>query len=198
MKKIIYSVIAILCFGVTMVNAQNNRTNLTYAVGFATGDLGDYISQPSWRGFNIEVLKMVSEKVGVGGSFSWNVFYEAKDYDTYVRGTASLSGKQYRYSNNMPMSLNVNYYLTAGQKVIPYVGLGTGVMYTRRNTDMNIYTIEQEAWNFLLQPQVGIEISNEYSSAFTIAAKYFYGFAAQDFDKAQSYISLNVGWTFKS
>jgi hypothetical protein len=198
MKKIVYSVIIIMILGVTMTNAQNSRTSLTYAVGFATGDLGEYISQPSWRGFNIESLKMISEKVGVGGSFSWNVFYEAQDYDTYTRGTASLSGKQYRYSNNLPMSLNVNYYLTAGQKIIPYVGLGTGVMYTRRNTDMNLYTIEQEAWNFLLQPQFGIEIANEYSSAFTIVAKYFYGFAAQDFDKAQSYISLNVGWTFKS
>jgi hypothetical protein len=198
MKKIVYSVITIMILGITVMNAQNSRTSLTYAVGFATGDLGEYISQPSWRGFNIESLKMISEKVGVGGSFSWNVFYEAQDYDTYTRGTASLSGKQYRYSNNLPMSLNVNYYLTAGQKIIPYVGLGTGVMYTRRNTDMNLYTIEQEAWNFLLQPQFGIEIANEYSSAFTIVAKYFYGFAAQDFDKAQSYISLNVGWTFKS
>jgi len=184
--------------GVTMVNAQYSRSTLTYAVGFATGDLGDFIAQPSWRGFNVEILKMMSEKVGVGGSFSWNVFYEAKDYDTYTKGTASLSGKQYRYSNNLPMSLNVNYYMNPGQKVNSFVGLGTGVMYTRRNTDMNIYTIEQEAWNFLLQPQLGIEISNDFSSSFTIVAKYFYGFAAQDFDKAQSYISLNVGWTFKS
>ena len=71
-------------------------------------------------------------------------------------------------------------------------------MYTRRNTDMNLYTIEQEAWNFVLQPQIGIEIDNQYSSAFTIVAKYFYGFSAGDLDKAQSYITLGVGWIFKS
>jgi len=198
MKKIVFSICSILLLSISVLHAQHNRTTLTYAVGFGTGDLGEFISQPSWRGFNIEVLKMLNDKVGVGGSFSWNVFYEAKDFDTYTQGTASLSGKQYRYSNNLPMSLNVNYYLNPGQKVNAFVGLGTGVMYTRRNTDMNIYTIEQEAWNFLLQPQVGIEITNQYASAFTIAAKYFNGFPSGDLEKAQSYISLNVGWTFKS
>jgi hypothetical protein len=198
MKKIFYSICAILLLTTSVALAQQSRTSLTYAVGFGTGDLGDFISQPSFRGFNIECLKMTSTKIGVGGSFGWNVFYDERNYDTYTKGSASLSGKQYRYSNNLPLLANFDYYMNPGQKVNSYVGLGTGVIYTRRNTDMNLYTLEQEAWNFALQPQIGLEFDNSFSSAFTIAAKYFYGFSAGDFDKPQSYITVNIGWTFKS
>jgi len=136
--------------------------------------------------------------MGIGFSLGWNVFYEEKPYETYTFENQSLSGKQYRYSNHVPMLASFDYYLTAGQKINPFIGLGTGVMYSRRNTDMNLYTIEQEAWNFTLQPQIGIEIDNNLSSAFTIIAKYYNGFAAGDLPADQSYFSINVGWTFKS
>ncbi len=198
MKKIFNLLIILLVFGTTMLTAQQSRTSLTYGVGFPVGDLGDFVSKTSFRGIALDYRNMYSEKLGMGVSFGWNVFYDARDYDTYTKGTASLSGKQYRYSNNLPMLVSFDYYLNPGQKVNKYVGLGTGVMYTRRNTDMNLYTLEQEAWNFTLQPQIGLEFDNTYSSAFTIVLKYFYGFAAGDLEKAQSYLSLNFGWTFKS
>ena len=199
MKKIYYFIIALFLLSATTISAQNNsRTYLTYAVGFGTGDLGEFISTPSWRGASLDFLHMINPNVALGGSVAWNVFYEEKDYDTYTDGTASLSGKQYRYSNNLPLLVNFNYYLNPDAKVIPFVGLGTGAMYTRRNTDMNIYTIEQDAWGFTLAPQVGIELNQDFGSAFTVMVKYYNGFKAGDFDKGQSYITLNVGWVFKS
>jgi hypothetical protein len=167
-------------------------------MGFGMGDLGDFISKPSFRGATLDFRQMTSDKLGIGFSLGWNVFYEEKSYDTYVFENQSLSGKQYRYSNHVPMLASFDYYLTAGQKINPFIGLGTGVMYTRRNTDMNLYTVEQEAWNFSLQPQIGIEIDNNISSSFTVIAKYYNGFAAGDLDENQSYFSINVGWTFKS
>ena len=197
MHKLYLIIIGLMLLSSTAIHAQN-KTTLTYAVGFGTGDLGEFINSPSWRGANLDFRQMVQEDIGVGLSVGWNVFYKEQPFDTYTAGTASLSGKQYRYSNNIPMMGAVDYYLSQGQRINPFVGLGTGVMYTRRNTDMNLYTIEQEAWNFLLQPQVGIEIDNNISSSFTVIAKYFYGFEAGDLPKPQSYITLNVGWTFKS
>lgn len=197
MKKILLSICALMVLGITAMHAQT-KTSLTYGIGFGMGDLGDFISKPSFRGATLDFRQMTSDKLGIGFSLGWNVFYEEKSYDTYTFENQSLSGKQYRYSNNVPMLASFDYYLTAGQRINPFVGLGTGVMYTRRNTDMNLYTVEQEAWNFTLQPQIGIEIDNNISSSFTIIAKYYNGFAAGDFDKNQSYISLNIGWTFKS
>ena len=198
MNRIYYCIIALFMLSSTISSAQHSRTYLTYAVGFGTGDLGDFISQPSWRGASLDFFSMLNPNVGIGGSGAWNVFYEAKDYDTYTAGTASISGKQYRYHNQIPLLANVNYYLNPENKLIPFIGLGTGVMYSRRNTDMNIYTIEQEAWNFTLAPQAGFEINNSMAAGLTVMVKYYNGFKAGDFEKPLSYITLNLGWVFKS
>jgi len=198
MKKIIFPITTLLLLVFSTVSAQRARTLLTYDVGFTMGDLGDFISKPSFRGVSLDFYNMVNEKLGVGGGVSWNVFYEAKDFDTYTKGTTSLSGKQYRYSNHFPMLAHVNYYLNPGQRFNSFIGLGTGVMYTRRNTDMNLYTIEQEAWQFALAPQIGFELENDLHNAFTVLVKYMNGFKSGDFELSQSYLSLNVGWTFKS
>ena len=95
------------------------------------------------------------------------------------------------------MLLGGNYYMNPGEKMSPFIGLNTGVMYTRRNTDMNLYTLKQEAWNFALQPQIGLQINNGITSATTIMLKYYQGFKAGDFDENQSYFTLNVGFVFR-
>lgn len=196
MKNITYIITAFLLCAVTMSHAQSN-TALTYSMGFGTGDLGDFISPTSFRGATLDFYKMTSPNVGIGGSLGWNTFYEAKDYDTYEYKNSSLTGKQYRYSNHVPMLIAANYYMNPGEKMSPFIGLGTGVMYTRRNTDMNLYTLEQEAWNFVLQPQVGLQINNSLTSATTIMFKYYNGFAAGDLDENQSYFTINVGFVFR-
>ncbi len=196
MKTITHIIIAFLFCTGTLLNAQSN-TYLTYGIGFGTGDLGNYIEKASFRGASLDFRKLVQPNIGVGFSLGWNVFYEEKAFDTYTIGTESLSGKQFRYSNNIPMLVGADYYLKPRASVSPFLGLSTGVMYTRRNTDMNLFTLEQRAWNFALQPQVGVQFNNSITSATTIMLKYFYGFKAGDLAKPQSYFSLNVGFVFR-
>lgn len=196
MKKILYISALFLLFASARMDAQTN-TSLTYSMGFATGDLADFISKASFRGATLDFRKMARPDLGIGFSLGWNTFYEEKPYDTYTYESQSLSGKQYRYSNHVPMLISFDYYMKPGEKISPFVGLGTGVTYTRRNTDMNLYTLEQDAWNFSLQPQIGVQLNNSLTSATTIMLKYYYGLKAGDFDKAQSYLALNVGFVFR-
>ena len=95
------------------------------------------------------------------------------------------------------MLISFDYFLKPGEQVSPFFGLGTGVMYTRRNTDMNLYTLKQDAWNFALQPQIGVQFNNSITSATTIMLKYYYGFKAGDLVEPQSYLALNVGFVFR-
>jgi hypothetical protein len=66
-------------------------------------------------------------------------------------------------------------------------------MYSRRNTEMNLYSFEQDAWHFVLRPEVGaiLQITPGYSIG--VSAKYLYGFQAGDLP-AQGYFTLNVGF----
>lgn len=184
------------CLAAGVAQAQDNFA-FTYSMGFGTGDLGDFISQPSFRGANLEFHKAVQPNIGVGLIVGWNVFYEALDRDTYTYGNSSLNGKQYRYSNNVPLLLSTNYYFKPGEKFNPFVGLGIGTIYTKRNTDMNLYTVKQEAWNFALQPEVGFHYMLSDGAALIVAGRYNHGFkAGNELTSAQSYFTLNVGFAF--
>jgi outer membrane protein len=195
MKKNLIFLGALIALAAGTAQAQSLST-ISYSMGFATGDLGDFISKPSFRGVTFDYRKMVQPNVGVGFNLGWNVFYEALDYDTYTIDNASLSGKQYRYSNHFPILFAADYFLKPGEAFNPFIGLGAGTIYTRRNTDMNLYTIEREAWHFALQPQIGFMYTVNDMAAFTVTGKYNYGFASDDLGDPQSYFSLNLGFSF--
>ncbi len=61
----------------------------------------------------LDFQKMVQDNIGVGVSVGWNVFYEELDYDTYTLDNVSLSGKQWRYSNHIPILASVNLSIKA-------------------------------------------------------------------------------------
>jgi outer membrane protein W len=175
MKKTILILLYSLSLGT--LYAQSNVT-FNYSIGFPSGDLSDFTKQVSFRGATFDFRKMVNPNIGVGFSLGWNVFYEELASDTYTVDNVSLSGKQYRYSNHIPMMINPTYYLKPGETINPYVSLGIGTMYTRRNTDMNLYTVEQEAWNFLLQPEIGMQYMLSDMNAINLSGKFNYGFKA--------------------
>ena len=175
--------------------AQSVYTTISYSMGFASGDLGDFISKPSFRGVTIDYRKLVQPNIGVGLSLGWNAFYEALDFDTYTIENVSLSGKQWRYSNHLPILVAADYYLSPGESFNPFVGLGVGTMYSRRNTDMNLYTIELNSWHFALQPQVGFLYTLNDVAALSVAARYNYGLESGQIKAPQGYFSLNVGIT---
>lgn len=177
--------------------AQSNVT-LAYSIGFGTGDLGSFISKPSFRGVSFDYRYRFQPNLAAGVSFQWNTFYEEFSRDTYEVDNVALTGKQFRYSNNFPMLATVTYYLSEDEEgMIPFATLGIGTMYTRRNTDMNLYTIEQEAWNFDLQPEIGV-LFNQYDGfGFSASLKYNNGFAGgSELTEGQSYLSLNIGVSF--
>jgi hypothetical protein len=202
MKKIFYIVIVtILTTGVA--NAQlesgsgiyNGYTSVTYSVGFGTGDLGEYISKPSWRGMTIEFGKFVTPEISIGIEASWNTFFEEKGYDTYTKDTYSLSGKQYRYNHQFPILATFNYTLMGDGTLRPFGGLGIGTMYSQRNTDMGQWELREEAWHFALRPEVGILYEVGEGTHLKVSGKYYTGFSAGDLD-TQSYFALNVGLVF--
>jgi outer membrane protein W len=195
MKRLILS-LTILLAGATFCLAQNSYVDVTYSMGFGAGDMADFISKPSFRGISFDYRYSVQPNIAIGFNLGWNTFYEAKGSSTYTVDNASLTGKQYRYSNNVPMLATGTYYFKPDETFSPYAALGIGTMYARRNTDMNLYTIEQEAWPFVLQPEIGFRYQAADAVGFLVNVKYLNGFKAGDFDSAQSYFTLNVGFSF--
>ena len=63
---------------------------------------------------------------------------------------------------------------------------------------MNLYTLEEEAWNFALVPEVGLQYDLLNGAFLHVSGKFNHGFKAGDLDAAQSYFSLNIGLAFGS
>lgn len=195
MKKfLVISAFLVMVLAAT-ANAQS-LTTTSYSMGLATGELGDYASNFSGRGVTLDYRKMVQPNVGVGFYTGWNVFYDEKPYDTYVIENKSLSGKQYRYVNSLPIMVAADYFFKPGEDFNPYLGLGAGTIYTDRATDMGIYRFTEEAWSFAFTPQMGFLYSVNRYSGINLAIKYNVGLAAGDFDATQSYVSFNIGYVF--
>lgn len=195
MKNIFLIAAFALMVFVGSAHAQSYSTT-SYSVGIPTGNFGEYISNVSFRGIAFDYRKMVNSNVGIGFSTSWNVFFEEKAYDTFTIDNRSLSGKQFRYGNTVPLLFAADYFFSPEERLNPYIGLGIGTIYNNRYTDMGIYRFERDAWNFAITPQVGMFYKVGTNAGVSLAMKYNYGFEAGELSGTQSYLSINLGYVF--
>jgi outer membrane protein len=196
MKKFIALVIFCSLVSVTSVFSQaENHFAINYDISFGTGDLGDFISAPSFRGASMEYRYAVSNNILVGMDLAWNVFYEQRDYDSYTSGTKTLSGVQYRYQNEVPLLVTADYVFMTDKEFQPFIGLGIGTIYTERVTEMGIWYIEENPWQFAMKPEAGFLYNMSMGTALKFAVKYNAGFGGDL--GTQGFITISTGLAFK-
>lgn len=191
MKKAIFFILIAGLAIPGLVKAQSGYTSFQYQIGFGMGDLGDYISKTSFRGAVFDYQKNMTSNISVGLELAWNTFYEDMGYDTYTVDTYSLSGKQFRYSNMFPMLATVEYYFISEGPLKPYFNLGLGTMYTKRNTDMGIWSLEDKVWQFALKPELGLIYEVGMNASVKLEAKYYTGFGSSL--ETQSFFAISTG-----
>jgi hypothetical protein len=179
----------------TAATAQQNIYILEYPIGIATGDLNDYINNPSFRGFNFGYRNMVDPNRALGIDIGWQTFFEQKDLATYYDGTAALTGVQYRYLNAFTASLQVDHVFADGKDLRPFVGFGAGTSYVRKTLDMGLYRLEKDPWQFMLQPEAGVSFYLSNGNALLLSANYYWGFKTQELD-AQSWLAMSIAFAF--
>jgi len=108
MKKIFVLLIAAICMQKSF--AQHHSVFiLSYPIAFPMGDLGDYIDKQSFRGINLEWGKEIKPNLIASLETGWNVFYKDVPEQVYTEGTASFSGKQFRYTNSVPIIVGAKW-----------------------------------------------------------------------------------------
>ncbi len=196
MKKILF--IALMAtlgpFASNQTIAQS-QIALSYSVGFPVGDLAKFITAASWRGVTFDYHAMVNQHVGFGFSTGWNVFYEEIGLDTYTYENQTLTGRQYRFSNHLPILFSAGYYFKPNSTLDPFFTLGIGTIYTERRTEIGIFQIEQDAWNFALVPEVGVLYDINGITIVSMSLQYYNGFqAGNELDAAQNYLAFKLGF----
>lgn len=198
MKKIIIiSALVLSSFG---MKAQEGLFALTYNMGLATGDMQDYIGTYSWRGFGLEGRSFVTDNITLGGSFSWNVFFEEALNETINLEnssvpTASLNGNFYKYINAFPINFTAHYYFGDYDATVRFhAGLGIGASKINERTEFGIWQVSHNYWHFNMTPDVGALIPMNYRTNLFLSVKYNYAFEAKGQD--YGYLSFNVGFAW--
>ncbi|WP_137090996.1 glycine--tRNA ligase [Mangrovivirga cuniculi] len=195
MKKILlYTISGLLLIASYQMNAQTKYTSISYSLGLPTGDLSDYIEEVSFRGLNLSFRSEVNGGVMLGFKTGYNVFYEDSGYKTAVDGNTSISGRQYRYQDAVPI------YFTIGKQFLedeirPYVNLGIGTTYINRETDIGIFAFTDETWQFSLNPEVGVVYWVYPGFGLNLGLSYYANFKNDDFE-AQNYFGIQAGISF--
>ena len=194
--KRIYILLLVLFAGHGLYAQYGASFVLSYPMSMPLGDLSDYNSKTSFRGFSMELNKRAKPNLEVGLEIGWNVFYEKAADKVYEKETVSISGTQHRYTNSVPMIAGVKYYKeTSNSKVEPFVGVGLGTLYVDRSTDFGLYRIATTTWQFCIRPEIGIHFKGNQGVGGFAAVKYYGAFGTSDLD-GQSYVSLNLGLVF--
>ena len=160
------------------------------------GDQSDHIGKTSWRGGSLEWKGVINDKMSAGIETAWNTFYEKLDRDSYTFDNFTLTGKQFRYHNVIPIYGRFDYYGgTDGDKTRLIGGLGVGTMWSEVITDFGLYSFIGENWHFALSPRIGFNYYLNDWRALNVSLNYDYGFETKE-AKAVSYLRLSVGVSF--
>ncbi len=193
MKKIILLVLIAGVF-ITTANAQSSFS-IQYSMGFG-GTINNYITTTSWRGVTLEYKLYPQPNISIGIDAGWNHYYERRAFDTYTSGTSSYSGVQFRYANAVPIYITTNYYLSPGEKINPFIGVGIGTIYMDRYTDMGIFRVTDDNWHFALKPEAGVRVNLAMDMDMILALRYNNAFGTSDADQ-QNFMTFNVGFVWK-
>lgn len=193
MKKTIFLLLLTGCL-VSPAVAQHSFS-IQYALGFG-GTMNNYITSTSVRGATFEYKIFPQPNFSIGLDAGWNHFYERRAYDTYTSGTTSLSGIQYRYANAVPIFVTTSYYLSPGEKINPFIGLGVGTLYIDRYMDMGQFRVTDEEWHFALKPEFGALVNLSPDMDLILSYRYNSAFATNDSDH-QNFMAFNIGFVWK-
>lgn len=196
MKRIKYFLVATVVSVLFLSTAysQSGRFGLSYNTALPLGGTADFVDKYSWRGFGMEARWEISPELFLGFNTSWNVFYDTKS-GTFNEDTRTLTGKQYRYLNSVPIMMTFLKNFGSSSTAIPYAGLGVGTIYSEARKEMGLWQVVNKGWQFGLAPEVGVLFPTTFGNDIFLSVRYNYGFNTTKID-AVSTLGINLGLLF--
>ena len=187
-----YFVIIVLCLATFIVKGQDNTTMIvSYLPAMSLGETADFTNGFSPRGIDFEANKFLSEDISVGFVIAWSIFREKIVGESLEYNDALVTGTQFRYLNTTPINLNVKKYFP-NREFTPYVGVGGGTSYSKNRTDIGVFSLTEDKWQFNVAPEVGMLYELSRNNVLSLKVKYNYSPKAGDFPSV-SYLSFGVG-----
>jgi hypothetical protein len=168
---------------------------LNWNIMIPESETADFIKDTSYRGMSLEGRKWQGDNLTVGFMLGWNVLDQKLFATETVNGsnaTVDVTGTQYRYINSFPVLAGVHMYLGRWGTTRLFAGAMGGGYIVERRTELGLFAVESQKWQWGLAPEVGLLLPLETSVAF-ISARYNYAFENGDDHPNHVYWSAQVG-----
>lgn len=173
--------------------AQSASWSFNYMIAMPMGETKDWVDATSFRGFSINGNSFIEDNISVGGSMSWQGFYEQRDNVLISRDNVDIYGTQFRYINSFDLSLDAHYYLGQPYGIRPYFGGAVGPYYISQRGELGLYSLVWENWHFGFRADVGVYIPfNNSDYGLNLGAKYRYILRTND-SINNEYLAFNIG-----
>lgn len=166
-----------------------------YSMALGVGDLNDYISDTSFRGFEVTLLWPATTGLFFGVGFGYNGFYERKPQQTrQLTENSAVTARAYNYTDAWPLAAVGRFvFLQPNSPVRPYLGIRTGVTLMDSTTLVTDRSVNDSTAGWLLAPEAGILA--HLSKSVMASLQYSFNFTTADTIGGDqlSYNNLMVG-----
>jgi hypothetical protein len=197
-KGILLAVVALTCV-VTMTRPATAYDEWLWALNWNVvipeSDTADFIKDTSYRGMSLEGRKWQGDNLTVGFMLGWNVLDQKLFTTENVEGpnaSVDITGTQYRYINSFPVLAGVHMYLGRWGLTRLFAGAMGGGYVVERRTELGLFAVESQKWQWGVAPEVGVLLPLE-TSVFFISARYNHAFENGDDHPAHTYWSAQIG-----
>lgn len=163
-------------------------------------NMNGYITNFSFGGGHAGYQRMLGKNFSMGISAGYIVFGQFFSQHTFSNetGSAALTADVDRDLYLIPLTLQTNFYFKQGKSMRPYIGIGTGALYSSEVAFYSLYTAENHSWGLLLKPEIGALLSPHPAFAVHIAIGYSYSTNKTEFFQkeniAQGFIRLGFAF----
>lgn len=176
MKPIRYFVLSILVlFSVKGLQAQQGETmlDLQYGMSVPSGGFKDIIKDPSFRGWNANILYGITDKWQVGLGVGFQDYYQKNPRQLYKTSDGSdISAVLTHSIQTIPILIKGRYSPRSSGSIMPYVGLGAGANLVMFREYLGEFGNSESYFRFAVQPEAGVLIPINNNIGITIGAAY--------------------------
>jgi hypothetical protein len=182
-----------------VANAERPQIFAGYEISLPVADLRDFLSEPSYRGFEMGALWPVYRSLYIGPVFNYHLFYQHKGTTTYLLDSGALTADLYRYAKTWTMGAAARYVFLRPDSIgRPFVGLRMGLTFATMATLVSDLSLYDNPVGFALAPEAGVMLRVAEFVRFVAAVRYDYSTAGTgDWDNI-SYMAYHLGFAFQN
>lgn len=174
-KTMLVTLLALVGFQAAQAQKGKTKLGLQYTVAIPSGDFKDVIGKESVRGWGVDIMHGVSDRLQLGVGAGFQDYYQKNDRQVYHYDDGQdISAVLTHSIQTIPILAKVKYSLTEGTGLQPYVGIGAGGNLVMFRELLGEFGNTENYFKLAVRPELGIHIPFRNLGGINVGAAYNY------------------------